>query len=190
MQIFSTQGISKKTWWHYFLLETLNLVLTLTSSASFAPLLSLSALPQWLSGRAHLQCRRCRRHGFDLWAGRSPGGGHGNPLQYSCWKNPMDRGAWRVPVHGIAESQTGRKWLSTHACSPSVLLVPTCSGVQTFLSFSSWFSAFWAFSGGLASHVVSTNTTILMATNPQFSLMLDLFYSLISSLGFSQWLTC
>ena len=31
---------------------------------------------------------------------RSPGGGHGNPLQYSCLENPLDRGAWRVTVHG------------------------------------------------------------------------------------------
>ena len=37
---------------------------------------------------------------------RSPGGGNGNPLQYSCLKNPMDRGAWRATVHGIAKSQT------------------------------------------------------------------------------------
>ena len=36
--------------------------------------------------------------------GRSSGGGNGNPLQYSCLKNPMDRGAWRATVHGIAES--------------------------------------------------------------------------------------
>ena len=38
--------------------------------------------------------------------GRSPGGGHGNPLQRSCPENPMDRGAWRAMVHGIAKSQT------------------------------------------------------------------------------------
>ena len=34
---------------------------------------------------------------------RSPGGGNGNPLQYSCLENPMDREAWRATVHGIAE---------------------------------------------------------------------------------------
>ena len=39
---------------------------------------------------------------------RSLGGGHGNPLQYSCLENAMDRGAWRVTVHGVAKSQT---WL-------------------------------------------------------------------------------
>ena len=36
--------------------------------------------------------------------GRSPGGGHGNPLQYSCLKNPVDRGAWRAAVPGVTKS--------------------------------------------------------------------------------------
>ena len=39
-------------------------------------------------------------------SGKSPGGGNGNPLQYSCLENPKDRGAWWVTVHRIAESQT------------------------------------------------------------------------------------
>ena len=39
-------------------------------------------------------------------SGISPGEGHGNPFQYSCLKNPVDRGAWRVIVHGIAKSWT------------------------------------------------------------------------------------
>ena len=39
-------------------------------------------------------------------SGRSPGGGHGNPLQYSCLENPMDRGAWWAVIHGVAKSQT------------------------------------------------------------------------------------
>ena len=38
--------------------------------------------------------------------GRSPGGGHYNPLQNSCLENPMDRGAWEAIVHGVAKSQT------------------------------------------------------------------------------------
>ena len=38
--------------------------------------------------------------------GKSPGEGHGNPLQYSCLENPMDRGAWQAPVHGVAKSWT------------------------------------------------------------------------------------
>ena len=37
---------------------------------------------------------------------RFPGEGNGNPLQYSCLENPMDRGAWRTKVHGVAKSQT------------------------------------------------------------------------------------
>ena len=44
-----------------------------------------------------------------LGLGRSPGEGNGNPLQYSCLGNPMDRGAWRATVHGVAESWM---WLS------------------------------------------------------------------------------
>ena len=39
-------------------------------------------------------------------SGRSPGGGHGNPLQYSCLENPMNRGAWWAIVHRVAHSQT------------------------------------------------------------------------------------
>ena len=39
-------------------------------------------------------------------SGRSPGGGNGNPLQYSCLENPMDRGALRATVHGVAKSWT------------------------------------------------------------------------------------
>ena len=38
--------------------------------------------------------------------GRSPEGGHGYPLQYSCLENPMDRGAWKATVQGVAQSQT------------------------------------------------------------------------------------
>ena len=39
-------------------------------------------------------------------SGRSPGEGHGNPLQYSCLENPMDRGAWQATFSGITKSQT------------------------------------------------------------------------------------
>ena len=56
--------------------------------------------------------------------GRSPGGGHGNPLQYSCLENPMDRGAWRSTVHGVTESRTG-------------LIASVLTHAHTRLSFSS-----------------------------------------------------
>ena len=53
------------------------------------------------------QCRRQKRRGFDpLGSEKSPGGGHGNPLQYFFLENPMDRGAWWATVHGVAQSQT------------------------------------------------------------------------------------
>ena len=42
-----------------------------------------------------------------------PGGGHGNPLQYPCLENTMDRGDWRAIVHGVAKSRTRLKQLST-----------------------------------------------------------------------------
>ena len=45
--------------------------------------------------------------------GRSPGAGPGNPLQYSCLENPMDRGAWQAIVHRVAQSRTQLKRLST-----------------------------------------------------------------------------
>ena len=47
--------------------------------------------------------------------GRSRGGGNGNPPQYSCLENPMDRGAWWATVRRVAKSQTWLKRLSMHA---------------------------------------------------------------------------
>ena len=47
--------------------------------------------------------------GLILGCGRSPGGGHGSPLQYSFWENPMDRGAWWATVHRVTKSQTRLK---------------------------------------------------------------------------------
>ena len=71
--------------------------------------------PESTSGKEPAcQCRRRKRHGFDLWSGRSLGGEHGNPLQYSYLENPMDRGTWRATVHRITKSQTWLKWLSMH----------------------------------------------------------------------------
>ena len=46
------------------------------------------------------------RPGFDSWLERSPGEGHGNPLQYSCLDNPMDRGAWKATAHGVTRRRT------------------------------------------------------------------------------------
>ena len=61
------------------------------------------------------QCRRYMRCEFNPRVRKIPGGGHSNPLQYSCLEKPMDRGAWQATVHSITKSQTKLKWLSTHA---------------------------------------------------------------------------
>ena len=50
--------------------------------------------------------KRCR---FDPLVRKIPGKGNGNPLQYSCLENPMDRGAWRATVHRVAKNQTRLK---------------------------------------------------------------------------------
>ena len=57
-----------------------------------------------------------RDMGMSPGSGRSPAGGHGNPLQYSCLENPTDRGAWWATVHGVAKSQ--------HNCSNSTVPHP------------------------------------------------------------------
>ena len=52
--------------------------------------------------------------------GRSPGEGHGNPLQDSCLENPMDKGAWRATVHGVTQSRTR---LSEHTGSKASFMI-------------------------------------------------------------------
>ena len=53
--------------------------------------------------------------------GRSPGGGHAQPLWYSCLENPMDRGAWQAKVHRVTKKQ-----LCTHTCIPCSTLATWC----------------------------------------------------------------
>ena len=55
-----------------------------------------------------------RDTGLILGLGRYPGGGHGNPLQYSCLENHTDRRAWRATIHSVAQSWTQLKRLCTH----------------------------------------------------------------------------
>ena len=66
-------------------------------------------LPWWLSGKEST-CNARDTGSIPGW-GRSPGGGSGNPLQYSCLENPMDRGAWRPTVH-----VSQRMRVTEHAC--------------------------------------------------------------------------
>ena len=60
-------------------------------------------LPQWLSGKEST-CH-AGDGGSIPGSGRSPGGGYGNPLQYSCLENLMDRGTWQAIVHSISKNQ-------------------------------------------------------------------------------------
>ena len=62
-------------------------------------------MAQWL--RIHLPVQETQRQGSTPGSGRSPGGGHGNAFQYSCWENPMDRGAL------VGYSPWGHKELNT-----------------------------------------------------------------------------
>ena len=63
-------------------------------------------LPRWLSGKFTCNAGDLRDVGSIPGSGRSSGGEHGNPLQYSCLKYPMDRGTWRPTVQRVAKSRT------------------------------------------------------------------------------------
>ena len=74
-----------------------------------------SGLPRWLGSKEYT----CNGEdtgdvGLIPASGRSPGGRHGNPLQFSCLENPMDRGAWRASVHRVAELETKEGAERTH----------------------------------------------------------------------------
>ena len=90
--------------------------------------ISFGKLPQAL-GRGLMDLNEGRRLA-NIWQ-RVPGEGNDNLLQYSCLKNPMDRGAWRVTVHGVTKNRT---WLSTQ-----VPLVRSSSSRAQFLSSSGVF---------------------------------------------------
>ena len=63
--------------------------------------MNIEGLPWWLSGEeSAYNAGAVEDAGLIPGSGRSPGGGHGNPLQYSCLENPMDRGTWWATVHG------------------------------------------------------------------------------------------
>ena len=76
--------------------------------------------------------------------GRVPGGGHSNPLQYSCLENPMDRGAWWATVHRVTKSCAGLKRLSMYACNIYILsflsLPPAPHSLsQSLVLYLTWF---------------------------------------------------
>ena len=119
---FGLSGIITGLWLDPSLLSTLGSkergrggvpsVWTLIISPGFdLDLALISGLPRWHSSKeSTCQCRRHRRCGFDSWVRRSPGGGHGSPLQHSYLENPMDWGAWRVTRSHTQLSN----WTDTH----------------------------------------------------------------------------
>ena len=80
------------------------------------------------------QCIRCR---FHLWVRKIPCRGHGNPLQYSCLGNLMDRGAWWATVHRVPKSRTQLKWLSMHVVL-NIELSTLLSLLKCLLFLSKW----------------------------------------------------
>ena len=73
-------------------------------------------VPQWLSGKeSTCNAGDLGDEGSIPGSGRSPRGGKGNLLQYSCLENPTDRGAWRATVHGVAKSRTRLSDEHTHS---------------------------------------------------------------------------
>ena len=85
-------------------------------------------------------------------AGRFPGGGHGNPLQYSCLENPMDSGAWRATVPGVAKSRKWLKCLSSH--------IHTQTRIASFLASTFTHQSFVHFSKASPWHSLSIKALI------------------------------
>ena len=75
-----------------------------------------AGLSQWLSGKeSACNAGDTGEMGLISGSGRSPGGGHGNMLQYSCLEHAMDRGEWQATVHRVAKNHPRLKWLSSKA---------------------------------------------------------------------------
>ena len=77
----------------------------------------------------HFQCRRCREKGLIPESGRSTEEGNGNPIQYSCLRNPVDRGAWQAMVHRVAKCWT---WLNNNRMMFARLLALHHGGLCVF----------------------------------------------------------
>ena len=88
------------------------------------------------------QCSRHRNAVSTPGSGRSPGGGHGNPSQYRCLENPMDRGPWHSTVKKVAESQTWLKQLNMGKTIYRVNAIPTKWPMTFFNELEQNFSQF------------------------------------------------
>ena len=65
--------------------------------------------------------------GLILGSGRSPGEGNGNPLQYSCLKNPMDRRAWGAMVHGVTKESAMTQGPNIHTATARICILHICT---------------------------------------------------------------
>ena len=88
-----------------------------------------------------------RRRVFHPFVRRSPGGGYGYPIQYSCLENPMDRGAWWATVHEVEKESDMTKWLNNNKSSG---WYPSTSKIQseTFRCFSNRILVLTAYTPG------------------------------------------
>ena len=118
----------------------------------------------------------------ETWLGRSPGAGNGNPLQYSCLGNPMDREVWRASVHGVALSQTRR---SMHALLYAIFFTKVVEKILTWIVYFSscqtqqhhqkwWVLTSWSdqinwWDNSLESHEVVKQMTVLSSNTQKSS---------------------
>ena len=95
----------KKTVWQVEIWDGLWDAYSLEYKHCFSSLALSVDFPDGASGEEPTcQCRRYKReHKLDPWIGKIPRGGHGNLLQCSCLKNPLDREAWQATVHGVTK---------------------------------------------------------------------------------------
>ena len=109
------------------------------------------------------------------------GEGNGNPLQYSCLENPVDRGAWWAAVYGVAQSWTWLKWLSIHACIGE--------GNGNPFQYSCLENLWTEEPGGLlsmGSHRVGHNWSNLASAAAVIQLFYKMLFVILNTLGFQK----
>ena len=102
----------------------------------------------WLSGEQStwLRYKRCRRHGFNPWIGKILWRRNGNPLQYPCQGNPMDREAWQATVHGVTKESDTTELLNN---SKTLLVIsPTVEKIKQVSEKGNFSDGVGNFSGG------------------------------------------
>ena len=118
-------GKSQNSWWDWatvsFCMST-----AFPVSKEFSPtaaILRERLSPLFHGGEPSANAGYLRDAGSIPGLGRSPGEGYGNPRQYFCLENPIDRGAWQATVHGVAKSWTQLKQFSTHAQRKIIIIL-------------------------------------------------------------------